>query len=80
LLTSYNPLASGMDTHTSSILHSAIRSSSQQARNRMFECDDCGAVLDRDVNAARNILGCGLATLGGGTPPKTGNSGLQAGE
>lgn len=50
-------------------------------RNRVFECDDCGAVLDRDVNAARNILGCGLATLVGGTPPMAGrNSGLQAGE
>ena len=49
-------------------------------RNRVFACDDCGAVLDRDVNAARNILGCGLATLVGGTLPSSGNPGLQAGE
>jgi len=49
-------------------------------RKRVFECDDCDAVLDRDVNAARNILGCGLATLGGGAPAKAGNPGLQAGE
>lgn len=48
---------------------------------RVFDCDDCGAVCDRDVNAARNILGCGLASLVAGTPPKVGrNSGLQAGE
>jgi hypothetical protein len=40
-----------------------------------------GSVLDRDHNAARNILGCGLASLVGGTPPIAGrNSGLQAGE
>jgi IS605 OrfB family transposase len=49
-------------------------------RNRVFECDDCGVVYDRDVNAARNILGCGLASLVGGTPAKAGNPGLQAGE
>lgn len=49
-------------------------------RNRAFACDDCGVVLDRDVNAARNILGCGLASLVGGTPLATGNPGLQAGE
>ncbi len=35
---------------------------------RTFECDDCGAVLDRDVNAARNILRCGLASLVAGIP------------
>jgi len=35
-------------------------------RKRVFACDDCGAVLDRDVNAARNILARGQASLGGG--------------
>ena len=35
-------------------------------RKRVFVCDDCGAVLDRDVNAARNILRVGQDTLGGG--------------
>lgn len=35
-------------------------------RKRVFRCDDCGAVLDRDVNAARNILARGQASLGGG--------------
>jgi len=35
-------------------------------RNRVFECDNCGTVLDRDVNAARNILGLGQQTLEGG--------------
>jgi putative transposase len=33
---------------------------------RTFACDDCGAVHDRDVNAARNILRVGLDTLRGG--------------
>lgn len=35
-------------------------------RKRTFECDECGMVLDRDVNAARNILGLGQQTLAGG--------------
>ena len=35
-------------------------------RKRVFKCDDCGAILDRDVNAARNILARGQASLGGG--------------
>jgi IS605 OrfB family transposase len=47
---------------------------------RVFECDECGAVQDRDVNAAINILRCGLASLIGGTPPLAGNPGLKAGE
>lgn len=34
-------------------------------RNRMWRCD-CGAVHDRDVNAARNILAIGLDSLAGG--------------
>jgi transposase len=35
-------------------------------RIREIVCD-CGNVLDRDVNAARNILRLGLQTLVGGT-------------
>lgn len=34
---------------------------------RSWCCDDCGAIHDRDVNAARNILRIGLDTLWGGT-------------
>lgn len=30
---------------------------------RVWTCDNCGAVHDRDVNAARNILRVGLDTL-----------------
>jgi len=35
-------------------------------RKRMIACDDCGAVLDRGVNAARNILRIGQDALAGG--------------
>ncbi len=34
---------------------------------RVWQCDDCGTVHDRDVNAARNILRIGMDTLLGGT-------------
>lgn len=35
-------------------------------RNRVWRCDHCSVVHDRDVNAARNILAIGLDSLGGG--------------
>lgn len=35
-------------------------------RQRVWRCSDCGAVHDRDVNAARNILAVGQHSLGGG--------------
>lgn len=44
---------------------------------RTWECE-CGAVHDRDVNAARNILRSGLATLVAGTPIKAGGDGAKA--
>ena len=31
---------------------------------RVFACPCCGMVLDRDYNAAKNILGLGLQSLG----------------
>ena len=35
---------------------------------RTFRCSECGMVLDRDVNAARNIKGLGLVPQGAATP------------
>lgn len=50
---------------------------------RMWRCDDCGAIHDRDENAARNILRVGLHTLvAGASICSEGhrNSSLQGGE
>jgi IS605 OrfB family transposase len=41
---------------------------------REWACDDCGAVLDRDVNAARNILRVGLHALVEGARTGAGSS------
>ena len=42
-------------------------------RVRVYRCETCGLVLDRDVNAARNLL-----YLGTGSGPETGPVGAQA--
>ena len=47
---------------------------------RVWRCDGCGSVHDRDVNAARNILRLGLQALVAGASVAAGNPGLQAGE
>ena len=37
------------------------------SRTRIFACDDCGLVLERDVNTARNILLIGQDVFAGGS-------------
>ena len=37
--------------------------------DRTYVCPHCGLVLDRDVNAAQNVLRVGLSGLPGGTAP-----------
>ena len=37
--------------------------------DRTYVCLECGLVLDRDVNAAQNVLQAGLLGLPGGTTP-----------
>ncbi len=38
---------------------------------RIFHCDDCGLVIDRDLNAAINIYKLGMTGIGRGTPEVT---------
>jgi transposase len=36
--------------------------------NRMLKCSKCGPIIDRDVNAARNILAKGVLRFGKNGP------------
>jgi putative transposase len=36
--------------------------------NRVFRCEKCGLILDRDLNASLNLRGWGVRFLAGGTP------------
>ncbi len=47
---------------------------------RVYGCTECGLVLDRDVNAARNVLQRGLTVLNpGGDPPERAEPTRRAG-
>ncbi|MGC8630886.1 MAG: zinc ribbon domain-containing protein [Thermoprotei archaeon] len=39
--------------------------------DRAYHCDACGLTMDRDLNAAINILNMGLIKVGQGTPEFT---------
>ena len=46
---------------------------------RVYRCGSCGLEMDRDVNAAKNVLSLGLSQRSGGTPPDTPAVGRTAG-
>ena len=50
--------------HTSTDCHACGHRQSMPLGVREFACGGCGLVRDRDVNAARNILQCGIALAG----------------
>jgi Putative transposase DNA-binding domain len=45
----------------------SVHAESKGLEIREWTCDDCGAVHDRDVNAARNILRMGRQALAEGS-------------
>lgn len=45
---------------------------------RIFQCDDCGLVMDRDVNAARNIAALAAVSTEGGDVNACGGSSLES--
>ena len=53
--------------------------------SRIYKCSNCGLILDRDVNAARNLAWYGLqvvtgqvATLRGSYTGNTGTTGVES--
>lgn len=46
---------------------------------RVYRCDGCGLIMDRDLNAAKNVLQRGQAALAAGTVAATPGAGRRAG-
>ena len=53
-----------------------LESSSIKLNDRTFECYSCKEALDRDTNAAKNILTVGLPGLAMGEDVRLGNNNL----
>jgi putative transposase len=45
------------------VLNHKINNNLEQLKNRVFICDSCGLILDKDYNASLNIQRVGASTL-----------------
>jgi putative transposase len=58
-----------VDAHGTSAKCSKCGDKMFPEENRMLKCSKCGLIIDRDVNAARNILAEGVLRFGTNDPP-----------
>lgn len=60
--------------------HCLVKKTNLRLSDRVFKCDACGNVCDRDVNAARNLVRCATSPMEDGKTlnPAGGNAGGSA--